>query len=279
MYRIPVGTLKDPRLAEFVRCVPHETRLALAFGDISGRRCFRVPYDGIVGYAASPNGVISPVGLHGPMDLKEGFYLPTNLGLTSSTSFQIHVGVTIPDTSQSGVFVSIGGASSGSYGVGLGIGTDNGDTPGNEIGLLDEGIAWYDNNQTIGTGFHVLTGLWRNEFGGATTVHHSWVDGVYGGSSYNSETIFQSPSSDLWIGGGNRALTNCIIHWVAVVIPQIQDQDHYAPESIEIASALYPAGKYVPLSKRSRTVFFAASGAAFKAQWARNSNVMIGATP
>ena len=78
--------------------------------------------------------------------------VPASLANPRGTS--IEISVTLPDLSQKGAFVKVGDASTG---WGVGVGSGNFDTAGNNLIVLQEGRGWYDSGKQMSTGSHLIT--------------------------------------------------------------------------------------------------------------------------
>lgn len=245
----------DPRLADLAKL--HDTRLAVSFGDHAGGDFVLVSDELLL--RQDSGCIVLPDGLSALDGSDDRLYAPTNLSLINTTSFMMLAGVTVPDTSQKGAIIKIGDASSG---IGLGIGSGDFDTAGNElIGVL-EGVAYEDPNATIGTGFHTVAGLFRYE-GWPSKIYLS-VDGVSaGGGSTNYP--FYNPSSDIYIGGytgsgGYNRHASIKIHFVMVAVNRDQSQTAAMDDLALAAADLYPAGTYVPWDRRRLISLPASSG-------------------
>lgn len=77
----------------------------------------------------------------------------SNFGLTNA-NVTMAMWVNLPDTSQSGAFIKIGDPALSASGYGVGVGASDFDGNGNDLIMLYEGLAWFDTNVLIGTGWH-----------------------------------------------------------------------------------------------------------------------------
>ncbi|PIN69753.1 hypothetical protein COV94_02560, partial [Candidatus Woesearchaeota archaeon CG11_big_fil_rev_8_21_14_0_20_57_5] len=86
----------------------------------------------------------------------------------------ITIWANLETTSQKGAFVKVG---SGNNGYGIGVGGDNFDGTGNDLIALYEGVAWYDSNVNIGTGWHHIAMVLN-----ATDMLQLYIDGIIAAS-------------------------------------------------------------------------------------------------
>lgn len=237
----------DPRVAELAKL--HDTRLAISFGDYAGAGFVRVD-DSLI---LTPEGgcYILPDGLCGLNGVDDHLYAKSNLGLLDTDDLAIVVGSTQPDASQKGCIVKIGDASTG---LGLGLGSGDFETAGNELIALQEGVAWVDRNVSVGAGFSTVGIFSRREAvdGNKNYIYH-YTNGYNVGGEYFPKGNTIQPTSDLFIGGydasaaggGNRHAT-AKIHFVIIARNRNQGSSYAMDDLITAAADLFPAGTYVP---------------------------------
>jgi hypothetical protein len=103
--------------------------------------------------ASAPPGAVISAGPFGPMLVTQTaeIYTDSAVGGFSASNATIAQWVYIPDTSRRGVFLKIGGGTSG---FALGVGNTQTDNSGNNLIALYEFVRYVNSGVAIGTGFH-----------------------------------------------------------------------------------------------------------------------------
>jgi hypothetical protein len=112
-----------------------------------------------------------------------------NLG---TANVAVALWVNIPDTSESGAFVKIGGENANGYAIGVGNGTF--DSEGNELIMLYEAVRWIDTNTNIGTGWHHVAMIIDS-----AGVPSAYIDGVFLTTYAGTGAV--TPTASTKIGG------------------------------------------------------------------------------
>lgn len=124
--------------------------------------------------------------------------VPASIAAPRGTS--IEISVNLPSTSQKGAFVKLGS----SNGWGVGVGSGNFDTAGNNFIVLQEGAGWYDSGVAIGTGAHHLVAT--NSSGGTISFY---LDGSLVNTM--SASTPSSATTALYLGGySSRMVANTV---------------------------------------------------------------------